>query len=543
MILGQKMEIQDLTNSKGLLPMKLGTAKIILGHNNLIHIVRLEQYQETIDRIRQTLENFEHVNEMKDSLSTTRKKLDELDHKLHTLLPNRRHKRGLINGLGTLIKSITGNMDSNDALHLNEQIEFLLNSDRNITNKINKQNRLNHEMIERFENITQHINNQQDVIVEHLNIVNEQIKNKVRTSEINLRYIQFFSQINYNIDLLYNHFCSISEAIIFAKLNIIPKQILSKEELIKINLEFKNQNVSIKSEQHMYELLGLQAYYNDTNVIFNILIPILSNETYQMIHNIPLPLEKNKIILTKPYLAMSPHKILYYEDRCPNLEGVYYCKKPTYEEKVDNSSCIGNLILNKQAHCEVHEKEEMAQIFQPEPNYIIMLNVPETLVTSSCGPNQTIIGSALIHFGNCDVEINNIFYKSTVNTYWDEVHIFPTILHQINTTPTYNHTIHATKLEDYKFTQKELDEILEPYVQQDDLHKPLAILVTLLVLMIVATYVLTYWGLRKLHTYKLDTPRESSSTSPAHDPGSIHFIWPSLNLKEGGVTSSTQSIP
>lgn len=529
------MEIQDLTNSKGLLPMKLGAARIILGYTNLLHIVRLDQYQETIDKIRNTLQNFEHADIMNDSLTTTQAKLDELDHKLHTLFPNHRNKRGLINGLGTLIKSITGNMDSNDAIRLNQQIETLLNSDKNITRKLNMQSKLNHEMIERFQNITQHINSQQQIIVEYLNITNNQYKNRIRIHESNIRYIQFLNQVNYNIELLYNHLSTISEAIIFAKLNVIPKQILSKKEIVKINLEFKDQNVLVKSDQHMYELLGLQAYYNDTNVIFNILIPILSNETYQMFHVIPLPLYEDKTILTKPFLAMNPNNIQYYDERCPSLEGIFYCKQSPSEETTNDSSCIGNLILNKPAHCELHEIAERTQIFQPEPNYVILLNVPETTVISSCGPNQTLAGSALIHFGNCDIKINNVLYKSTVNTFWDEIHIYPTLLRKINTTvPPRNHTIRTKKLQGYKFNEKEFNEILEPYIHQDDLYKPFAIFAALFILMIVVIYLPILWRTQKL----LRKQKSNTSVAPAYEPGNIHFIWPSLPSKGGGVTSS-----
>lgn len=529
------MEIQDLTNSKGLLPMKLGTARIILGYNNLIHIIRLDQYQQATNKIKQTLQNLEHVEPLQDSLSTTQAKLDELDHKLHTLFPNHRNRRGLVNGLGTLIKSITGNMDANDAAHLNQQIEILLNSDRNITNKLNLQSKLNLDMIERFQNITNHVNNQQQIIDEYLNTTSFQFRNKIRTQDINIRYIQFLSHVNYNIDLLNNHLNSISEAIIFAKLNIIPRQILSKSELSKIGLELKNQNVTIKSNQHLYELLGIQAYYNSTNIIFNILIPILSSEASKMFHIIPLPFEESKMIQAKPYLAMNPSNIQYYDEKCPKLEGVYYCKKSTFEEATTNSRCIGNLILNKPAHCELYERTQNTQIFQPEPNYIILLNVPETMITSSCGPNQTIKGSALIHFGNCNITINNIIYKPADATYWDEIHIFPTLLREINTTiPSYNHTIRSTRLQPYEFNEKDFSEILGPYVHQDDFYKPFGILITSLILIMGAAYLAIIWGIRKLlQKRKVDVLQDT----PAIEPGNIRFIWPTLTSRGGGVTS------
>lgn len=59
-----------------------------------------------------------------DSLkNTTIAKFKNLQTKLHTLYPKSRTRRGLINGMGTVIKTITGNMDAEDANNLNRQIQ------------------------------------------------------------------------------------------------------------------------------------------------------------------------------------------------------------------------------------------------------------------------------------------------------------------------------------------------------------------------------------------------------------------------------------
>lgn len=72
-----------------------------------------------------------------------------------------RYKRGLIDGLGTVIKQISGNMDHNDTLEINEQIRQLQDNELLIKNNVNEQHNLNHKMIERFNNITAFINSEQ----------------------------------------------------------------------------------------------------------------------------------------------------------------------------------------------------------------------------------------------------------------------------------------------------------------------------------------------------------------------------------------------
>lgn len=96
---GQKLDLQDLTKHK-LLTMELGAARTIQTYKHLLHIVRLDQYQETINKISDSLYTLTNFTEIKDSINITDIKLQSLRRKFKTLKPNTRHKRGLVNGLG-----------------------------------------------------------------------------------------------------------------------------------------------------------------------------------------------------------------------------------------------------------------------------------------------------------------------------------------------------------------------------------------------------------------------------------------------------------
>jgi len=58
------------------------------------------------------------------------------------------------------------------------------------------------------------------------------------------------------------------ESILLTKLNIIPKFILSEEEIKSINEFISNQNVTTESDEHLYRLLALETYINDSYIIF-----------------------------------------------------------------------------------------------------------------------------------------------------------------------------------------------------------------------------------------------------------------------------------
>lgn len=74
-------------------------------------------------------------------------KIQQLESKIDSLLPHVRNRRGLINGLGTILKSISGNLDDDDG----QNILAELNKSRNRTDILieaqNKQTYLNRDII------------------------------------------------------------------------------------------------------------------------------------------------------------------------------------------------------------------------------------------------------------------------------------------------------------------------------------------------------------------------------------------------------------
>lgn len=107
-----------------------------------------------------------------------------------------RSKRGLIDGLGTIIKTITGNMENIDAQEINKLISTIQLNQHDIKT-LDSQHTLNQNMIDRFDNITNYINKERGALQEFINSL--RLKNKDTRSEIakKLSSNQFyFSVIN-----------------------------------------------------------------------------------------------------------------------------------------------------------------------------------------------------------------------------------------------------------------------------------------------------------------------------------------------------------
>ena len=522
-----EITLTNLNDSHGLIQFDLGPGRIIERYNNFIHIIRLNDYKNSIEKISSSIDFLENKNTIANSVLVTKLKLKELKNKLKTLTPIKRNRRGLINGLGTVIKCITGNMDENDAISINSQISELQSNEEKFENAFKNQNSLNNELIERLKNVTDHINQQHENIEKflrnHLTLEN----NRIDKEENTLNDIQYINLINYNIDLLSNHISNIAESIVLAKLNVISKFILSHEELENIS---KNLPIETISNEQIYELLGLQAYYNDSNIIFNIKIPIISLEKSRFFHLIPLPINKTKEIITKPYITYNKNNIRFYDEPCLNIEKQFFCHETENKEVNDESSCIGQTLQNKTAHCNFNDVGYIQSISSPENSFILFKNMPKTLIISNCRtPLQEVEGTALIKFKNCTVNINGAEYEDKQQRYWDQVNL-TTLAHSKIHAKAVNEILSLQKLKQFEIQNNENVVEIKRATTKTNVFTYTAIGILCVAILAVFLY-----ATKKIRVYYISQLMQDSAPAPPNS------LWPSLYSKGGGVTYNMQN--
>lgn len=545
MTFGQTIHIRNVDDDQKILKFNLGPAKLKESFRNLVHIVDLNEYVASTEKMTETINSIKDYgqhDDIEDILLVSSLKLDELRNRLNSLLPFKRTKRGLINGLGSAIKFITGNMDAEDANKLNVEIMKIQNEIALSKNDSMRQKLLNTKVIGRFQNITEHINNEQKTIMRNF-ILNA---NRIDKNLKDISDMQYLNRINYNIDILYNHITNIGEAIILAKLNIISKYILNIEELARIReimeydfipnrqdvMEYDNSSSSmadnayegyLNSDEHIYELLELQAYYNETNIIFNFKIPILAKEEYNMYHIIPLPINKTKEIIMPTYILHNTYKLQRLSSICPRIEGVYYCNSAK-EELMEDSTCLAPLLTGGTANCNLMNLGEITKIFQMGNNHIIFINIPKLLITSTCRTSpQEIQGTGVIFFNNCSIEINNIVYYDETTTYWDNINLIPD---NFTTTLKANYTTKITTLKTLE--QLNLDNLKNMTNLKEIAVIHAGSMYTALSTLLIIIIILAVLSSRKKIMY---------ITSPFPAPAPTNSLWPSLYSKGGGVTS------
>lgn len=407
-----------------------------------MHIIELQTYVKNIDTIENNIKTLlqfsiettqDSQNYYQFRIESLFRKLYEVKYSLENLIPKNRNKRGLIDGLGSIIKTITGNLDQNDYEQISNTLDEIKQNENTIYTTYNNNNHINKEMLERFNYLQKYI--------EHYSIWITNETNKIEEKTLTLSNIIHIDQCIHitenKIEMLRIHIKNIMEAITFAKLKIISSHILARNEINYIHTILEKENVKLNSYEEINELLELQAYYNKTTLIFSIKIPNFSQETFSYYYIKLIPINKTNFLEEKPksqYLILNQENYQYLTNPCIKIGNTQYCKGNKLQNIKDE--CIPRILNNKDASCNLVKttfEPEINQIFQ---NYIYISTINSISFTSTCNQKTKILPEiALMKFNNCSIIINNITYNNNeVMFYEKEINILPYGEFKINNT-------------------------------------------------------------------------------------------------------------
>ncbi|CAH1962714.1 unnamed protein product [Acanthoscelides obtectus] len=159
--------LKNLENNLGLIPMKLGTAKITKNCHSILYFYDVNLIITEVNDLKKKTENvatlsrkyIEHYKHSANYLNVLYFLERKVDGKLNDIFPSTyetvpsfsvRIKRGLINGLGSIFKAITGNLDASDGEKFESLISDLQNDQNKLSEAINSQNTLSVELIDNF---------------------------------------------------------------------------------------------------------------------------------------------------------------------------------------------------------------------------------------------------------------------------------------------------------------------------------------------------------------------------------------------------------
>jgi transcription termination factor NusB len=198
---------------------------------------------------------------------------------------NSRFKRGLINGVGSIFKALTGNLDASDGEYFTQAIDKITHDQHQIENLLKNQISVTSSVITTFNETIRKLQIDEETFnkdLKNIDIGIHMLDDQVKLVDTKLKFLEICEKLMESYLFLEDNVNDILNAITFARLKIIhssiitPQELLESLEQISRNLVRNNLPLPAKiSEIAQYlEIIELEAFQTQNDVIY-FLFPFL----------------------------------------------------------------------------------------------------------------------------------------------------------------------------------------------------------------------------------------------------------------------------
>ncbi|XP_050557832.1 uncharacterized protein LOC126911988 [Spodoptera frugiperda] len=513
---------------------------------------------------------------------------NELEHYNNVLLGQQgqvRRRRGLINGIGYVAHSLFGVLDETFAEQYQKDIALIRSDQKHLSNLWRNQTSIVEAELNVIKRIENTLDKQHKILNQHItnyysdmNKLKEEIRhtdnkaaftlstfiaNNIMT---NLKEIQetlvdtvaniYYEKFNFHL---------LTPAQLKNELNVITGQI-SKDLALPIN------NIQADLAK-IYHLLKVKARVTREFLIFEVRIPLVSREDYELYNLIPIPQQANTsmviIVPVAKYLAINTHKDAYIPvstsdlQKCvPYSADEYICplKRPIFQMTSDKNLCLKQQASN-QCQTETRECQDSWTDLNLINSYLYFC-CGQCSVRVICDNNITIeqlSKSGVITIGDSCVIKNRMFtiyaHRSLSNTIKTKIDVMnveiPPINNLINLSipliAPLNETDDITnQQEDIKAIEKSLKEMksnqeLADQVTSHDIHHYVAIY-TLVGAIVVCIILYAWQRMRACQSRPALAPpaAEQVETTTEQAEASVSYVAP-VATAAGRPTIATAS--
>lgn len=366
----------------------------------------------------------------------------ETDKVLRQLVPveSKIVKRGLINGLGSIFKAITGNLDYEDAQKYEAAILELRKSQFKTKTLVEQQLTLTENAIAKFNNTVSKVVTNQVEIENEVNYIvyrMEQEQHDINKLEVVLVLQMLLNQIITAIATVRNILETLVNAVTFAKLQTLHPSIIESQDLLDELKKLENlkdkpklpYEINSHTVQLYEKIADLKCYYQNKNLIFVIEIPIVDSLPYNYYHLYSLPMKKSSefqvVIPNNKYLSINEKYFSLSNIPCKEVSPKEYLCKTQYTHEISNSSPCEVQLLRYTNHyetCEINKVQLSREKIQKisEDQWIAVFP-NETVINKKCGKNRetsALQGSYVIRIPEgCQIRIR----RKILKTYQDSL--------------------------------------------------------------------------------------------------------------------------
>lgn len=417
-----------MNQNPGLLPYKIGSAKVKSKSHTFIHYLDLQPIHEEIYTLKTEYQNITDstknhpFSELGNFDRALKYKLLSVEQKFNSINPTSRVKRGLIDGLGSIIKTISGNLDANDGAHYDQAISDLENTQKTIVQKLNREISLTTAVIENFNKTVTLIQTNQKSISSGLNKIRSKLNKLIFDLDDYLESKDILDQISVLLDVISQLLSDIENALTFARLGTAHSSILKIDELesmLKIaSMHYSSDQLVLPNTQNnvhrYYDLLKIEAYFSGSKIVFLVHFPIAYRNAFSYYHLYSIP-NKNSTTIVPPdtYLIMNENFYQYASMPCIDLQSIYYCPEDNILDNTKKNDCIVDLLqlspaIGKCIQTPVQVRSNIVQQID-ESHYIVVFPNPSKIQTNCVRTDFTTLdGNYLIQlpFG-CEFKTND----------------------------------------------------------------------------------------------------------------------------------------
>uniref|UniRef100_A0A6P7GY14 Uncharacterized protein LOC114348240 n=1 Tax=Diabrotica virgifera virgifera TaxID=50390 RepID=A0A6P7GY14_DIAVI len=149
---------------------------------------------------------------------------------------NKRLKRGLVNGIGTIWKSITGNLDASDGEYFNKCINKINSDETQIENLLKNQISVTTSIIKTFNTSIQKLQIDEETFNNDLKTIETtllDINNDISFYQAQLQILDLCESLMESYVFLENYLNDILNSITFSRLQILHSSIISPIDLME----------------------------------------------------------------------------------------------------------------------------------------------------------------------------------------------------------------------------------------------------------------------------------------------------------------------
>lgn len=387
------VEIVNVTLNPGLLPIRLRPAKLVEGYHTITHYYDLSMLIEKIGILRTSYKQiFDSVIGSQSSYlertdmftSTINHTFEVIGSKIQNFKikspHNSRSKRGLIDGLGSLIKFVTGNLDAKDSEKYDKIISHILRNQENLQDQLESQYSINQAFSQNFNHTMEIINHNNAQIQKELISLQKMIAGENTHIQHTNNYLE---HIQISLNLLMDLIQDIESSLTFCELGKLHPSILNSDlllnELDRLK-EFYGPRFLNHSGKDLFEMkshIKVQCFIGTDEIVYFLDVPIVDPRDFDLYYLEPLPttLGDDYVTIIPPirYLLKSQNEVLALRDSCPS--GTSY------------SLCPGHYLVDTSSTCE----SKFLQTSSTEDCEYAKLNIPSNYVSLLFRINQYLL--------------------------------------------------------------------------------------------------------------------------------------------------------